>query len=406
MKKIILILFLYLISFVSSEAQWYTQQSGTTNALYDIEFVNEKIGFSCGDGVILKTMNGGINWTNILNDAPIKPFSGIFPVDSNLIYAVGFFRTIVKSTNGGNNWTIIENGNIGEGDYYALYFINSITGWISLNYANGIRGVMKTTNGGNNFVISQIGFPEDLYFRDELNGIGVGGVSKIYHTSSGGINWSSNLINNTGNFYRVSFINDNTGYTASTRAAYKTTNFGETWDSVGRVTPFNFDVPSIEFANENTGWAGTQAPFYKTTNGGKDWNQQFITGVVYSIHAFDENLVWTCGNAGRIWHTTNGGLSFINNISNELPKDYKLFQNYPNPFNSQTNIKFEIIKSSRYILEIFDSKGSKIEEVFSESLNPGQYELIYNAERLNSGVYFYRLSDNNFNETKKLILVK
>ncbi|MBK8983340.1 MAG: hypothetical protein IPM38_13715 [Ignavibacteria bacterium] len=170
MKKLYLILFLYLISFINTEAQWFTQQSGTNNALYDIEFINDKIGFSCGEGVILKTTNGGMNWINILNDAPIKPYSGIFPVDSNLIYAVGFFRTIVKSTNGGNNWTILENGNTGEGDYYALYFINSITGWISLNYAS-VRGIMKTTNGGKTFDISQSGTPKDLFFNSSLTGL-------------------------------------------------------------------------------------------------------------------------------------------------------------------------------------------------------------------------------------------
>ena len=179
MKKTLLVLFLFLISIQNSEAQWFTQQSGTTNPLYDIEFINEQTGWCSGVGVILKTTNGGVHWIDFLNDAPSKPYSAIFPVDTNVVYAVGYFRTFIKSTNGGVNWTIIENGNTGEGDYYSLFFLNQNTGWAGVNYANGIRGVRYTTDGGTNFIIGQTGIPQDLYFKDSLNGIGVGGLSYI-----------------------------------------------------------------------------------------------------------------------------------------------------------------------------------------------------------------------------------
>ena len=74
MKKIILILFLYLISFFNSEAQWIQQNSGTNQNLYDIEFLNEKTGWAVGGGgVVLKTINSGKNWINIPNPAIGKP---------------------------------------------------------------------------------------------------------------------------------------------------------------------------------------------------------------------------------------------------------------------------------------------------------------------------------------------
>ncbi|HAY33579.1 MAG TPA: YCF48-related protein [Ignavibacteria bacterium] len=407
MEKIILFLLLYLFTIQNSEAQWYTQQSGTTNALYDIEFINKNTGWSCGDGIILKTTNGGINWANNLNDAPFKPYSAIFPVDSNVIYAVGFFRTFIKSTNGGENWSIIENGNPSEGDYYSLYFINQNTGWAGVNLGSGIVGIKKTTDGGNNFIFGQTtGIPQDLYFKDSLNGLGVGGLSYIYRTTDGGLNWSSYSIVQNGDFYRVSFINGNTGFTSSTRAFYKTTNFGVSWDSIGRVSPLNIDVTSIEFCNENTGWAGTQSPVYKTTNGGRNWVQQFLTGVVYSIYSFNDSLVWTCGNAGRIWHTSNGGISNLHNISNSVPSIFKLYQNYPNPFNGQTKIKIDISKNGIYEMDIFNTAGKKIETIFNGELNTGQYELKFDGKELSSGIYFYRLSGNYISETKKLILIK
>jgi photosystem II stability/assembly factor-like uncharacterized protein len=407
MKKIILILFAFLFFTQTSEAQWYVQQSGTTNPLYDIEFINRSTGWSCGDGgYIIKTTNGGENWIQQGAGVTFEPLFGIQAVDSNVVYAVGFFRTVVKTTNGGENWIKVESGMQGDGRYTCVFFMNSNTGCIG-NFGPGY-GVRRTTDGGQTInTIPFGGYPEDLYFKDDLNGVGVGGLSYIYRTTDGGLNWSSFSLVLNGDFYRVSFINENTGYTASTRAAYKTTNFGISWDSVGRVTPLNFDVTSIEFCNENTGWAGTQAPVYKTTNGGRDWIEQFVTGVVYSISAHNDSLVWTCGNGGRIWHTTNGGISFVNQISNEIPDDFSLYQNYPNPFNPGTIINFAI-KSSSYIqVKIFDVQGRELASLNNKTLPSGNYDLKFDASGLNSGIYFYSLfADGVRMETKRMVYLK
>ena len=406
MKKLILILLIVHCSFLIAKAQWFTQQSGTTSALYDIEFINGKTGWCCGDGgYIIKTTNGGENWIRQGFGITFEPLFGIHPVDSNVVYAVGFFRTVVKTTDGGENWIKVESGMTGDGRYTCVFFIDSNTGWIG-NFGPGY-GVRMTTNGGQNITsIPFNGFPEDLFFKDSLNGIGVGGLSYIYRTTDGGLNWNYFSLVLNGDFYKVSFINENTGFTASTRAVYKTTNFGISWDSVGRVTPLDIDVTSIDFCNENTGWAGTQAPVYKTTDGGRHWFEQLVTGVVYSIFSFSDSLVWTCGNAGRIWHTTTGGISFINSTSSELPDDFKLFQNYPNPFNSQTKISFSIKQLGNYSLEICNYLGQKIIELFNKKISAGIYETIFDASDLNSGVYFYKLNGNNLSLTRKFILIK
>ena len=407
MKKILLILLLIHCTFLIAGAQWFTQQSGTTSALYDIEFINDKTGWCCGDGgYIIKTTNGGMNWIQQGFGVTFEPLFGVHPVDSNVVYAVGFFRTIVKTTDGGVNWIKIESGMQGDGRYTCVFFINDHTGWIG-NFDSPDYGVRKTTDGGQTITsIPFNGIPRDLFFRDSLNGVGVGWSSFIYKTTDGGLNWSYYSIVLNGNFYRVSFVNGNTGYTASTRAVYKTTNFGLSWDSVGRVTPLDKDVTSIEFYNENPGWAGTNSPVYKTTNGGRDWFLQILTGVVYSIYSYSDSLVWTCGNAGRIWHTTTGGISFINNVSSEAPGDFKLYQNYPNPFNLQTKLKIAINKKGNYKIEIFNSLGNKLYEILNKRLNTGLYEILFIADELSSGVYYYRISSDSFNDTKKFILIK
>jgi photosystem II stability/assembly factor-like uncharacterized protein len=411
MKNIIygfFVLFFFVSSFVN--AQWILQNSGTTNALYDIEFINDKTGWCCGDGIIIKTTNGGVNWIQQTNGVLFETYFGIHPVDSNIVYAVGFFRTFIKTTNGGVSWFTLDSGGAGTGSYMCVYFINKNTGWIG-NWESPDFGVKKTTDGGATLTLySYLDFPKDLFFKDSLNGIGVQNMGLIHKTTNGGINWQINQLAGSGDFYRVSFIDNYTGYTSSTRAVYKTTNFGVSWDSVGRITPLNIDVTSIEFCNDNTGWAGTQHQMYKTINGGKDWVIQNSTliGVVYSIWSFNDRLVWGCGNGGRIWHTTNGGDTIvnINKITSNVPSGFSLYQNYPNPFNNSTVIKFDIRDIGKYSLVIYDVLGRKQEELFNEYLTAGSYNVTFNADGLSSGVYFYRLYSDKTFITKKFLIIK
>jgi photosystem II stability/assembly factor-like uncharacterized protein len=410
MKKIILIFFIIHCTLIIAEAQWFTQQSGTTNPLYDIEFINKNTGWACGDDGIIKTTNGGVNWIRQSNGVPNEPLFGIDPVDSNIVYAVGFFRTFIKTTNGGSSWFSLDSGTVGDGTYTYVFFINQNTGWIG-NFESGGYGIKKTTDGGRTLTLNFLNeFPNDLFFKDSLNGMGVQGSALTFKTTNVGTSWSVNQLAGSGNFYRVSFINDNTGYTASTRAVYKTTNFGITWDSVGLVTPLNIDVTSIEFSNENTGWAGTQYQMYKTTNSGRNWLIQSSTliGVIYSICSYNDSLVWSCGNGGRIWHTLSGGdtLTLIKQISNSIPESFELKQNYPNPFNPETTIEFSIRKTGKYKMEIYNNLGQIMDAIFENHLTIGKYKVIYNAEKLTSGIYYYRLSGEELSIGKKFLLIK
>ncbi len=92
---------------------------------------------------------------------------------------------------------------------------------------------------------------------------------------------------------------------------------------------------------------------------------------------------------------------------NSVPKDFILKQNYPNPFNPSTTIEFSIPKSSYVTLKIFDALGRQVAQLIDEYKQAGSYSRTFDASRLASGVYYYRLStDNGFSETKKMILTK
>lgn len=87
-------------------------------------------------------------------------------------------------------------------------------------------------------------------------------------------------------------------------------------------------------------------------------------------------------------------------------QDYKLYQNYPNPFNPTTLISFELMKPTNVKLEITNILGENIATLIDGRQNAGKYEINFNGSNLTSGIYFYRLSTNNFTEVRKMTLIK
>ena len=96
----------------------------------------------------------------------------------------------------------------------------------------------------------------------------------------------------------------------------------------------------------------------------------------------------------------------ISRISGEVPSKFVLTQNYPNPFNPSTKIKFSVPNSGLVSLKVYDVSGREVANLVNENLAVGTYEFAFNASKLNSGVYFYKLSSGSFSETKKMMLVK
>jgi beta-xylosidase len=95
------------------------------------------------------------------------------------------------------------------------------------------------------------------------------------------------------------------------------------------------------------------------------------------------------------------GLNFDN-----IPNKFFLGQNYPNPFNPETTIQFSIPKDSFVTLRLFDLLGKVVEVLLSEQLRAGNYRVSWNAQNLPSGIYFCQLKAGNFEDTKKLTLLR
>ena len=123
-------------------------------------------------------------------------------------------------------------------------------------------------------------------------------------------------------------------------------------------------------------------------------------------------------NADSLYQITGEGI--VLNASGEIkiyPEEFVLEQNYPNPFNPSTKIKFTIPgviatplergKQSQLVtLKVYDILGNEIATLVNEEKNSGTYEVSFDASRLSSGVYFYKLHSGSFVETKKMVLLR
>lgn len=128
-----------------------------------------------------------------------------------------------------------------------------------------------------------------------------------------------------------------------------------------------------------------------------------------------------CPSAGKFDSTANALLRGINDYlqdtttitsvfaGREVPDGYFLGQNYPNPFNPATTISFSVPNTARgriVTLSIYDVLGREVAVLVNGIAEPGKHSVLFTADDLPSGIYFYRLTDGLTGVSKKMVLVK
>jgi photosystem II stability/assembly factor-like uncharacterized protein len=307
-----------------------------------IYFTNADTGYaSVGQGIcgiMLKTINGGVNWSTI-NLPLCEQFNSIVFTNDSTGYMVGTKGAILKTINSGNNW-IIQNefsSTLTFADLMSVDFINNDTGFIV-----GSRDILKTINGGDNWVlIAQSDF--DLYsvsFVDSINGITVGGdwlyeVSGILISTNGGMNWNEISSTITTKYIdEIKFVNSDTGYAVGghVSATYsgfiiKTTNAGDTWSTLN--TGVNtYWLTDISIPDTNTIYVvAKEGQILKSSDAGVTWTEQNsnTSESLCSIHFADTSIGYAVGDNGTIIKTTDAGKTWINQISSTDKNLYSVY---------------------------------------------------------------------------------
>jgi photosystem II stability/assembly factor-like uncharacterized protein len=443
---------------------WTKYNTSQGTYFLSIDFYNGEFGMMVGNGgLLLKTTNAGNTWDDYLKivDADL---SSVYFINQNVGWAVGYDQLqynhgiILKTTNGGIEWHKQPLDSLSL--IKSVYFISNQIGWaISTRMPLWEYVVLKTTDGGETWIdksISQLNYLEKLFFVDNTHGWVVGSQGLIYKTTNGGDSWFDLSLFSSTYLYSIHFIDTNIGWISGSAgsifftsdgglnwgpqtsgvfanlteiyfsdlnhgwaigAAYdnyyflRTTDGGSVWSTL--PIPQNERFDAIHFIDENTGWAISMSNIYKTTDGGLSWNLQYnnFLSVLSDIWFSDPNNGWVVGYGHNIiLHTTNGGVTFIENENNSTSKDFLLQQNHPNPFNPSTRIQYAISRRQFVTLKVYDLLGREVATLVNEEKPAGTFKVEFNSassiKNLASGIYFYRLQAGDFVETKKMILLK
>ncbi|MCB0722799.1 MAG: T9SS type A sorting domain-containing protein [Ignavibacteriae bacterium] len=432
MKKILLIA-TTLVTLSGSNAYsidgWVGYPTPISEQVSNIYFVNSLTGWAVfGSGKIVKSTDGGITWTIQHQTQNLSLYSLSF-INENTGWCAGGSRNLftynyyylVGTTNGGNTWDSLFYG-VASFSYLSKVHLQSPTlGFLLGDGGNGggTEGfLLKSTSFGNSWssVQTQTHDYWDIKFKDNNTGWAITkygddtdhDTATIIKTTNGGTTWNRIYFRNSLNIYSIIYI-ENDDIIASGqiftpgnpgRIILRSTNGGQTWDSTllssGKIPLF------IDF---NTGWSTAANGIFKTTDGAVSFTQQ-STSSTYSLFFVDSLHGWAAGDLGIIYRTTTGGVTNINQVNNTVPKTFRLYQNYPNPFNPSTNIRFGIANSSNVKISIYDVTGKLIEVLVNQKLSAGTYEIQWNADGFASGVYFYSLEAEGFNQTRKMLLIK
>ncbi|MCH8329914.1 MAG: hypothetical protein IH946_00795, partial [Bacteroidetes bacterium] len=267
----------YIIKTTDGGDNWTTKYNvSNTVPFYSVTFINQDTGWVVGgngfDDVILKTMDGGDTWVDQSQGLSAVLFT-VFFIDKDTGWAGGLNgqtlgEVLLKTTNGGTTWTQIVTGN--SGHPYAIVMIDAMTGWkANTNFTNNNGYVYMTIDGGNSwsilnsptsaFVYQGISAPANsiiyaVYYDQSFT---PPNHSKIYKTIDDGTTWIDITPDTTtsGLDNSVSFVDEFVGYWVLGEKLYKTTDGGANWTSSN--LPLGHSALSIHFNDASNGVIGT-----------------------------------------------------------------------------------------------------------------------------------------------------
>ncbi|MBZ0265735.1 T9SS type A sorting domain-containing protein [bacterium] len=105
----------------------------------------------------------------------------------------------------------------------------------------------------------------------------------------------------------------------------------------------------------------------------------------------------------------NDGMGFATSVNankKSLPMEYQLYSPYPNPFNNETQILFDLPKTSQVELRLFDVLGREVLTLLNSSQTAGRHSLSFGSNNLASGIYILSLKSGDFTDQKRMVLLK
>ncbi len=324
---------------------------------------------SSGTQIWVARYNGPLNQTDRALDLDIDTSGNVYVIGSSIIgnnYSTQDYVTLKYSSSGVQQWAVVYNGPGNDADQ------------------------------GRSIVVD---FSGNVYVTGSSTGIGTGyDYGTIKYNFSGIQQWVSryNGPYGTGPDYNNTLSIDLSGNLYVTGGSWATSN--------------NEDYCTVKYNN-----LGIQqwVQRYNGPGNGQDAPRSIFIDQGYNVYITgSSNGSGTNADFCTIKYSQLVG---IQPISIEIPNKFSLSQNYPNPFNPSTKIRFDISGASVAqtfgttgfsVLSVYDILGREVATLVNEQLKPGTYEVEFDGSNLPSGVYYCKLTTGDFNQSRKMILIK
>ncbi|MCJ7552836.1 MAG: T9SS type A sorting domain-containing protein, partial [Ignavibacteriaceae bacterium] len=229
---------------------------------------------------------------------------------------------------------------------------------------------------------------------------------------------------------------------------FKSTDNGSTWSQGIRVNQDAFNNGKIQFFpsihidpfgginilyldDRNTTSDSTGVFLSRSMDGSETWSDYQVSDHNFQPIAVSGlgagnvsdhiDITYTNGKLWPVWMDNSTGVYQVWTAPIVIPPvsveddfqsaiDYKLHQNYPNPFNPNTTISWQLAVSSHILIKLYDVLGNEVAILADDYFTQGKHQINFDSSKLNkdfsSGIYFYRLTADNFSETKSMVLIK
>lgn len=374
---------------------WIKQQSNTTSNLLSVYFIDPDNGFAAGhNGTMLKTSDGGDNWT-------VKPtgithgLGSVYFTDSLTGFAVSCCE-LLKTSDGGETWFIQDT--MINTMMSSIFFVGKDTGFVA---GNG-RMLVTTDKGANWTRQKSANLFVNCFWATNSNTFYMGGENFLtLKSTDGGANWFVLIpYGSFGGMESIFFTGKNTGYFVGGGYAHgntgsffgKTTDGGATWThplpNIGKW------LSCIFFADSTTGYiTALDGSILKTTNAGNQWTElnSDVNCALNSIFFSSADIGYAVGDSGTIVKTTNGGVGISQTHSTQ-----KLITIYPNPVADELVIDIPINEWQNADIQIYSVTG----QLMLRQETTGT-KTVLNLGNLPKGIYILKIATAESTEVIK-----
>ena len=399
-----------------ADADFWRHSSAPLNLKYqDITVTSAGHLFAAAeDSGLFRSVDGGKSWTAQNNGLTHHMAFSVAEAPNGDLFAGSW--GIFRSSDNGDSWQA-------AGSTLMVPFCIAFKsdGDDQYIFAGTGGGIWRSADNGANWDTASYGLPRpnSIDIRDlavSADGTIYAATGEgLYQSNDSGDSWlpADSVFKTESINMRTIAINSKGHIFAGGNRSFKSLDGGQSWSELTMPGPYSITALAI---NQQDGiYAASWGPVYHSGDNGDSFqhlDSDLEDIQMYALAVNEEGILFAASGHAGIFRSTNSTL--VTNIRESLmipPENFDLMQNYPNPFNPSTTIAFVIEAQGHTVLEIFDIQGRKIDTLIDRRMPPGRHMHKWDGrnhcgQAVACGIYVYRLSVNNQQFSRKMLLLR